>query len=437
MKIGDIVYHPEYGLLKVTKSQYKRLGNRKALFGIDESGQEHELDDNVESPEKYLKERAKEEEKILKEEEKAFKAAEKQARTEEVAITRKEKDEEGNTTYYGEKDGEEIELDGKEGRFLAKKLDEVKEAIQSIPKVEIPEPNEFPAFPAIPEYPKFPAFPEKMTVNLPDLSKIEAGLEKILSKDDEETRSLIKQSLEELKKVKSDAGVVIAIKKLAEAIPKTNDYTEILQKIQEKLSPVASDLKINNEQWKQLTKALSSMGGPGGGPGAVQLRTESGAIINPATSEKQDAIVTAIENITIPAPAGGATEAKQDTIITALGDITTPSDTQPVSVSSLPLPIGAATSLNQDTLNSLIETLQELVQRLAPLAAAMNSGAPAIRTTPIASVSTAVTGTVTATVASTVVSSLTNFGTGIPASEMAHDMNNQVAILANINNVTP
>lgn len=109
---------------------------------------------------------------------------------------------------------------------------------------------------------------------------------------------------------------------------------------------------------------------------------------------------------------------------------------QAVTVASLPLPSGASTSVNQETLNSLVETLQELVQRLAPLAAAMNSGAPALRTTPIASVSTAVTGTVTATVASTVVSSLTNFGTGIPASEMAHDINNQTAILANINNAS-
>ncbi len=95
-------------------------------------------------------------------------------------------------------------------------------------------------------------------------------------------------------------------------------------------------------------------------------------------------------------------------------------------------PVGGATSVNQDTLNSLIETLQELVQRLAPLASAMNAGAPALRTTPIASVSTAVTGTV----AVSAVTNLTNFGTGIPASEMAHDMNNQTAILANINNAS-
>lgn len=57
-----------------------------------------------------------------------------------------------------------------------------------------------------------------------------------------------------------------------------------------------------------------------------------GAQINAATEEKQDSIVSAIQNITIPAPEGGATE------------------------------------VNQETLISLIGTLQELCQRLAPLA---------------------------------------------------------------------
>lgn len=89
--------------------------------------------------------------------------------------------------------------------------------------------------------------------------------------------------------------------------------------------------------------------------------------------------------------------------------------------------------VNQETLISLIQTLQETNHRLSFLAGMANGGAVALRTIPIASVSTAVTGTVTATVAST---SITNFGTGIPASEMAHDMNNMTAVLANINNVT-
>lgn len=115
-----------------------------------------------------------------------------------------------------------------------------------------------------------------------------------------------------------------------------------------------------------------------------------------ATETKQDDLITAIENITIPAPTGGATE------------------------------------VNQETLNSLVETLQELVQRLAPLASAMNAGAPALRTTPIASVSTAVTGTV----AVSAVTNLTNFGTGTPAKEVADDINNQMVTLCNINNVT-
>jgi hypothetical protein len=115
----------------------------------------------------------------------------------------------------------------------------------------------------------------------------------------------------------------------------------------------------------------------------------------------------------------------------------------PVSLSSTPLPSGSATAAKQDeqtalltTLNSLIETNNYIMNFLSQLTSAMNSGAPALRTIPIASVSTAVTGSVTATVASTVVSSVTNFGTGIPATEMAHDINNYTAIVANINNVT-
>lgn len=101
---------------------------------------------------------------------------------------------------------------------------------------------------------------------------------------------------------------------------------------------------------------------------------------------------------------------------------------------------GLATGQNQEsqialatTLGILVETLNELNARLMVLASMANSGAPALRTIPIASVSTAVTGTLTAV---TTVGTITNFGTGIPASEMVHDMNNMTAVLANINNVS-
>ena len=121
----------------------------------------------------------------------------------------------------------------------------------------------------------------------------------------------------------------------------------------------------------------------------------------------------------------------------ALTDAELRASAVPVSLAAVPLPSGAATAAKQDeqtaqlaTLNSLIETLRSLVAVLSPLGGAMNAGAPALRTTPIASVSTAVTGTLT-------VGTITNFGTSIPAKEMADDINNFVVTLANINNVTP
>ena len=87
-------------------------------------------------------------------------------------------------------------------------------------------------------------------------------------------------------------------------------------------------------------------------------------------------------------------------------------------------------STQQVTLNSLVETLQELNTRLTVLASMSNAGAPALRTIPIASVSTAVTGTVTATVANATVLSI---GSGATVSNA---MNNTLTTLANINNAT-
>lgn len=158
-------------------------------------------------------------------------------------------------------------------------------------------------------------------------------------------------------------------------------------------------------------------------------------------------------------PAGLATSANQQTDALTDAELrASPIDvdtglSQPLTDAQLratPVPISGtvaidasllATGAKQDsqtalltTLNSLIETNNYLVQFLSQLTGAMNSGAPALRTTPIASVSTAVTGTLTAV---TTVGTITNFGTGIPASEMAHDTNNLVVTMANINNVTP
>lgn len=82
MKIGDLVYHPEKGLLTITRKNYRRLGNRMVFFGNDENGTEHELDGTEESPEKYLKEKQKEEEQALKEAKKLAEKEEKEAKRE-------------------------------------------------------------------------------------------------------------------------------------------------------------------------------------------------------------------------------------------------------------------------------------------------------------------------------------------------------------------
>lgn len=176
-------------------------------------------------------------------------------------------------------------------------------------------------------------------------------------------------------------------------------------------------------------------------------------IAAPSTEAKQDAtnvLLTTIAAITQP-----LTDAQlRASPVPISGTVTANTGlTQPLTNTELrltPVPVSGtvtvdtsliSTAAKQDqqtalltTLNSLIETNNYLVQFLSQLTAAMNSGAPALRVNPIASVSTAVTGSVTATVTS--VGSITNFGTGIPASEMAHDMNNLLVQMANVNNVT-
>lgn len=77
---------------------------------------------------------------------------------------------------------------------------------------------------------------------------------------------------------------------------------------------------------------------------------------------------------------------------------------------------------NQDTLLTLIETLQELSQRLAPLAGAMSSGAPALRTSGVGTF--AVSGP--ATSAQVVTALLTHTNTLW--------INNTMAVQSNINN---
>lgn len=321
----------------------------------------------------------------------------------EAEVTRKVYDQSLKKTVFYAGD---IRLTGSEKpveaeNIIVKKLEAVEAAIKSIPKVEIPEYPQFPAFPEPKDFPEFPAFPKEMTVNVPDLSSIEKKLDTIIRKEDNETKELIRNAIDELKKTKTDSGVISAIQKLSEIIPESQDYTNILKEISEKLTPIVQeDLKINKEQWKQLTTALSSIGGFGGGPSAVQLRDEAGDILNPATEDGQTAIATAIGNITFPLPTGAASSAKQDSQIVL-----------------------------ETTLNSLIETLQELVQRLAPLAGAVANTAQ-IRVVQTSVPSTAVTGPITSA------QSIAEKATGGISFPEKIAITNLTAIQSNINNVT-
>ncbi len=141
-------------------------------------------------------------------------------------------------------------------------------------------------------------------------------------------------------------------------------------------------------------------------------------------------------------PAGLATSANQQT--DALTDTELRANPVPISGTVTVDTSLLSTSAKQTeqtalltTLNSLIETNNYLVQFLSQLTGAMNAGQPALRTVALAGSTTAVTGSLTSAGTVSTVGTITNFGTGIPASEMAHDINNFTAILANINNVTP
>lgn len=90
---------------------------------------------------------------------------------------------------------------------------------------------------------------------------------------------------------------------------------------------------------------------------------------------------------------------------------------------------GAATSANQATLESLVETLQELISRLAVLSAVKGVN-ESLRVTPISMPSTAVTGPITSAL------SIAEKALGGISYTQRTAIENMTAVLANINNTT-
>jgi hypothetical protein len=99
--------------------------------------------------------------------------------------------------------------------------------------------------------------------------------------------------------------------------------------------------------------------------------------------------------------------------------------------------VSPATAINQATLNSLVETLQELVQRLAPLAGAVtNVGGQSLVVSQKSVPSTAVTGSVTATGGGYITSaqSIGEKTVGGISYTLRVAEENMAAVLSNINN---
>lgn len=99
-----------------------------------------------------------------------------------------------------------------------------------------------------------------------------------------------------------------------------------------------------------------------------------------------------IYNFADPAKGGSAAT----NVLTLEYDTATMDDTDKLQIFYDDYTLEPATVQSQDVLEALVDTLQELIQRLAPLASAIaNVGGTAMRVQPVTSISTAVTGPIT------------------------------------------
>lgn len=190
--------------------------------------------------------------------------------------------------------------------------------------------------------------------------------------------------------------------------------------------------KVDLDKYKKGTEALSvrlvdQEGKPytakGGGAypsfGSVNMRNASGVEVNPATLEGQQSIVQAIEEITIPAPEGGATLAKQNEMILAIEGL-------------------EERSAKEEKQLDVVYILLDILSGIRAIASAKGVTSD-LRVTLLGG-TTAVTGTLTGV---TTITTVTTVGTvtnqaqmgGVPANSMVPSMQNLLATIGNINNV--
>jgi hypothetical protein len=222
------------------------------------------------------------------------------------------------------------------------------------------------------EYPSFPEMPTEMAVN--NLNVITGELQKLSA----EVRKLKLDPKIDVKTPEIKLDISKEIKSLEKAIKaikpaKATDNKSLEQSVKAVENAIKSiQFPVPNFRTEAIVDAIEniSIEVDNVSVGNVGLKNIADAQINPATEEGLGDIVTAINNITVPAPVGGATETKQDDIITELkaieanqlpdghnvtiGNASIPvtgtffQATQPISATALPLPTGASTSAKQD-----------------------------------------------------------------------------------------
>ncbi len=243
-------------------------------------------------------------------------------------------------------------------------------------------------FPEQEPFPEIPEFPSEIAVtNLPQVQKVEvlnfpenqAPVVNISPQVVNVEAPVVNVNQEE---------VVDELVKIATLLSREEERQEVSG--QTRIADQEGSIIDFKDLFKKLGEQIGSIRS-GGSSVSKYLLNQLGVVVNPATQEGQDSIVTAIENITIPAAEGGATELMQDNI--------------------------------ESTLNEILSSIRAIAHA---------KGVAADLRVTLLGGTTAVTGTLTAV---TTLANQTNIG-GIPAVQLVPSNQNIVSVLSNINNVT-
>lgn len=243
-------------------------------------------------------------------------------------------------------------------------------------------------FPEQEPFPEIPEFPSEISItNLPDVQKVEvlnfpenqAPVVNISPQVVNVEAPVVNVNQEE---------VVDELVKIATLLSREEERQEVSG--QTRIADQEGSIIDFKDLFKKLGEQIGSIRS-GGSSVSKYLLNQLGVVVNPATQEGQDSIVTAIENITIPAAEGGATELMQDNI--------------------------------ESTLNEILSSIRAIAHA---------KGVAADLRVTLLGGTTAVTGTLTAV---TTLANQTNIG-GIPAVQLVPSNQNIVSVLSNINNVT-